>query len=200
MDDNLRDIVLGVLAAGITTSLGWFGRAFLWRRALRREQRFFGLPEHSECLLVVGHKAAAEEGAVSRDDVFALLELSALVKECGANARVLSHENVRQGFGERTEFCVGGPVANRRTAAHLHSLLPGVRIDADVTRAALTAPPEAAPVPPPARPPAPGTWPDRELTRSNSGSRKEFAEPGTDVAEVFPMMLPTTPRAAMAPS
>ncbi|MFP8884073.1 MULTISPECIES: hypothetical protein [Streptomyces] len=129
MDDNLRDIVLGVLAAGITTSLGWFGRTYLWRRALRRKQRFFGMPEHSECLLVVGRKAATGEGAVSRDDVFALLELSALVKECRANAQVLSHENVRQGFGERTEFCVGGPAANRRTAAHLHSLLPGVRID-----------------------------------------------------------------------
>ncbi|PJE93747.1 hypothetical protein CUT44_31520 [Streptomyces carminius] len=131
MNDNLREIVLGVLAAGLTTSLGWFGRTYLWRRGLRRKQRFFGLPEHSECLLVVGRKAATGEGAVSRDDVFALLELSALIKDCGANAQVISHEAARQGFGERTEFCIGGPAANRRTAAHLHSLLPGVRVNTD---------------------------------------------------------------------
>ncbi|GAA2450412.1 hypothetical protein [Streptomyces macrosporus] len=131
MDDNLREIVLGVLAAGVTTSLGWFGRTYLWRRRLHRTQRFFGLPSHSECLLVVGRKASAGEGAVSRDDVFALLELSALIKDCGAHAQVLSHDTVRQGFGERTEFCIGGPASNRRAAAHLHSLLPGVQVNTD---------------------------------------------------------------------
>ncbi|HEX5566992.1 MAG TPA: hypothetical protein VFY14_08745, partial [Streptomyces sp.] len=129
MDDNLREIVLGVLAAGVTTSLGWFGRSLLWHRRLRRKQRFFGLPDHSECLLVVGHKAATGEGAVARDDVFALLELSALIKDCGAHAQVLYPDTVRQGFGERTEFCIGGPASNHRTAAHLRSLLPGVRVD-----------------------------------------------------------------------
>jgi hypothetical protein len=129
MDDNLREIVLGVFAAGVTASLGWFGRTCLWRRGLRRRQRFFGLPDHSECLLVVGRKAGTGEGAVARDDVFALLELSALIKDCGAHAQVLSHETARQGFGERTEFCIGGPVSNHRTAAHLHSLLPGVQVD-----------------------------------------------------------------------
>lgn len=125
MDDNLREIVLGVLAAGVTTSLGWFGRTCLWRRRLRRTQRSLGLPPHSECLPVVGRKAGTGEGAVAREDVFALMELSALIKDCGAHAQVLSHDTVRQGFGERAEFCIGGPVANHRTAAHLHSLLPG---------------------------------------------------------------------------
>ncbi|GAA2412013.1 hypothetical protein GCM10010420_46440 [Streptomyces glaucosporus] len=131
MDDNLREIVLGVLAAGVTTSLGWFGRTYLWHRRLRRTRRFLGLPPHSECLLVVGRKASAGEGTVSRDDAFALLELSALIKDCGAHAQVLSHDTVRQGIGERTEFCIGGPGSNRRAAAHLHSLLPGVRVNTD---------------------------------------------------------------------
>ncbi|RAJ69242.1 hypothetical protein K378_02132 [Streptomyces sp. Amel2xB2] len=142
MTDNLREIVLGVLAAGVTAALGWFARTYLWQRRLRRKQGFFGLPHHSECLLVVGRDAATTEWAVARNDVFALLELSALIKDCGANADVIPHDMTQQGFGERTEFCIGGPVSNRRTAAHLQSLLPGVAVNTDASpgpdRAAFT--------------------------------------------------------------
>ncbi len=42
------DIVLGVIAAGFSASLGWLARTCLWRRGLRREQDFFGLPANSE--------------------------------------------------------------------------------------------------------------------------------------------------------
>lgn len=131
MDENLRDIVLGVLVAGITATAGWFARTYLWRRGLRRKQRFFGLPQHAECLLVVNRDATTSEWSVARHDVFALLELSALIKDCGAKADIVSHDGAAQGFGERTEFCLGAPVSNRRMAAHLQSLLPGVRINGD---------------------------------------------------------------------
>lgn len=66
-----------------------------------------------------------------RYDVFALLELAALIKDCNAHAQILPHDAARQGFGERTEFCVGGPASNRRMTAHLASLLPGVRVNVD---------------------------------------------------------------------
>ncbi|MGW1881655.1 hypothetical protein [Streptomyces sp. NPDC001970] len=131
MNEDLRNIVLGVVAAGISASLGWFARNHLWRRRLRRKQAFFGLPGNSECLLVVNREAGSE-GAVHRFDVFALLELSALVKDCGAHAQIVQHDVAQQGFGERTEFCVGGPYSNRRMAAHLASLLPGVAVNTDV--------------------------------------------------------------------
>ncbi|MGW2558735.1 hypothetical protein ACWCXB_05695 [Streptomyces sp. NPDC001514] len=131
MNEDLRNIVLGVLAAGISASFGWFARNYLWRRRLRRKQAFFGLPGNSECLLVVNREAGSE-GAVHRFDVFALLELSALVKDCGAHAQIIQHDVAQQGFGERTEFCVGGPYSNRRMAAHLSSLLPGVKVNTDV--------------------------------------------------------------------
>lgn len=131
MTDNLREIVLGVLAAGIAGALGWFARTYLWRRGLRRRQRFFGLLPHSECVLVVNRDPAAESWAVARRDVFALLELAALIKDCGSNADIVEHDAVQQSFGERTEFCVGGPASNRRTAAHLESLLPGVKVNTD---------------------------------------------------------------------
>lgn len=130
MTDDVRNIVLGVIAAGLSASLGWIARTYLWRRRLRRKQAFFGLPGNSECMLVVNREAGGD-GAVHRHDVFALLELSALIKDCQAHAQIVSHDVAQQGFGERTEFCVGGPVSNRRMAAHLQSLLPGVKINTD---------------------------------------------------------------------
>ncbi|MBT2509002.1 hypothetical protein J7I98_24560 [Streptomyces sp. ISL-98] len=131
MTDDLRNIVLGVIAAGISASLGWLARTYLWRRKLRRKQVFLGLPTNSESLLVVNREPGGSDSAVHRYDVFALLELSALIKDCGAHAQILSHDVAQQGFGERTEYCVGGPGSNRRMTAHLHSLLPGVRINTD---------------------------------------------------------------------
>ncbi|MFI7020919.1 hypothetical protein [Streptomyces sp. NPDC050164] len=131
MNDDVRNIVLGVVAAGISAALGWLARTFLWKRRLRRKQAFFGLPENSESLLVVNRDPAATEPAVHRFDVYALLELSALIKGCGAHLHVLTQDTAHQGFGERTEFCVGGPGSNRRMMAHMAAMLPGVRVNID---------------------------------------------------------------------
>lgn len=131
MNDDVRNIVLGVVAAGISAALGWLARTYLWKRRLRRKQAFFGLPDNSESVLVVNRDAGSADLAVHRYDVFALLELSALIKECGANADVITQDVARQGFGERTEFCVGGPGSNRRMAAHMRAMLPGMRVNMD---------------------------------------------------------------------
>jgi hypothetical protein len=131
MNDDVRNIVLGVIAAGISASLGWFVRTYLWKRKLRRKQNFFGLPENSESLLVVNRDPSSADLAVHRFDVFALLELSALIKDCGAHAQIVTQDVAQQGFGERTEFCVGGPGSNRRMAAHLAAMLPGLRFNTD---------------------------------------------------------------------
>ncbi|MGW0775519.1 hypothetical protein ACWD01_18155 [Streptomyces sp. NPDC002835] len=130
MTDDVRNIVLGIVAAGISATFGWLSRTYLWRRRLRRKQAFFGLPGNSESLLVV-NREAGRDGSVHRFDVFALIELSALIKGCGANAQIVWHDLAQQGFGERTEFCVGGPFSNRRMAAHLLSMLPGVKVNTD---------------------------------------------------------------------
>ncbi|MDO0937806.1 hypothetical protein QQY66_41055 [Streptomyces sp. DG2A-72] len=131
MNDDVRNIVLGVVAAGISAALGWLARTYVWKRKLRRKQAFFGLPENSESLLVVNRDPATSEPAVHRFDVFALLELSALIKDCGAHTQVITQDAVHQGFGERTEFCVGGPGSNRRMLAHMSAMLPGIRINID---------------------------------------------------------------------
>jgi hypothetical protein len=127
----VRNIVLGVVAAALSSALGWIARTYLWRRKLRRKQTFFGLPENSESLLVVNRDPAAAEPAVHRFDVFALLELSALIKDCGAHVQVVTQDAAHQGFGERTEFCVGGPGSNRRMVAHMAAMLPGIRVNID---------------------------------------------------------------------
>ncbi|MCZ0986036.1 hypothetical protein [Streptomyces diastatochromogenes] len=131
MNDDVRNIVLGLVATGISASLGWLARTYLWRRKLRRKQAFFGLPENSESLLVVNRDPATAEPAVHRFDVFALLELSALIKDCGANLQMVTQDATHQGFGERTEFCVGGPASNRRMLAHMAAMLPGIRVNID---------------------------------------------------------------------
>ncbi|MGW6566306.1 hypothetical protein [Streptomyces sp. NPDC054975] len=128
MNEDLRNVVLGVLATGVSGSLGWLTRTYLWRRKLRRKQAFFGLRDGSECLLVVNRKAGSER-AVHHVDVSALLELSALIKDCGARPEIVQHDEARQGLGDRAEFCVGGPSSNRRMAAHLASLLPGLAVN-----------------------------------------------------------------------
>ncbi|MDQ8705579.1 hypothetical protein RCO28_24230 [Streptomyces sp. LHD-70] len=131
MSEDLVYVVVGAFAAGILLCLGWFARTYLWKRGLRRKQAFFGLPDNAETLLVVNRDAAGPELTVSRTDMFSLLELSALIKECGAHAQVIAHDTVKEGFGERTEFCVGGPASNRRMAAHLHAMLPGIRVNSE---------------------------------------------------------------------
>ncbi|MBD0711936.1 MULTISPECIES: hypothetical protein [unclassified Streptomyces] len=134
MNEDLRNIVLGVLATGVSASFGWLGRTYSWRRRLRRKRDFLGLPGGSECLLVVNREPGGSSGSVHRFDVFALLELCSLVKECGAHARIVPHDEARQGFGDRTELCLGGPGSNRRTAAHLGTLLPGLTVNVDAER------------------------------------------------------------------
>lgn len=129
MNDDVRNIVLGVIATACSGGFGWFTRTYLWRRALRRKQAFFGLPTGSDCLFVVNRHMSGSEGSVHRKDTFALLEIAGLIKDCGSNLQIVTHDGARQGFGERAEFCVGGPVSNARTAAHLSSMLPGVRFD-----------------------------------------------------------------------
>lgn len=56
MNDDVRNIVLGVIATAVSGGFGWFSRTYLWRRALRRKQAFFGLPTGSDCLFVVNRQ------------------------------------------------------------------------------------------------------------------------------------------------
>lgn len=132
------DLSLNIAAGLLTAVLVWLAQWLLQRRRIQQTRVFFGLTAGTECLLVVNrHAKSASDHSVHRRDVFALLELAGLIQRCGAQVEVVSHE-ARRGFGLKTEFCIGGPASNSRTAAHLKWKLPGIQdIDAKAGTARL---------------------------------------------------------------
>ncbi|GAA2590134.1 hypothetical protein ACWCO0_27445 [Streptomyces tubercidicus] len=128
MDDSLLLPTVAAVALIVGLALGWAVYSAFSRRKLTREQGFFGLPGGSECVLVTHRDSAAAHWSIPRHDALALLGLAAVIENCGAHPEVAPHDTGLQGFGARTEFCVGDPTAHRRLAAHLANLLPGVAI------------------------------------------------------------------------
>ncbi|MFG3055561.1 hypothetical protein ACGFZP_32095 [Kitasatospora sp. NPDC048239] len=132
MTDSVLNVLLGLVASAIAAGLGWLAQTLRRRRRLGRLQAFFGLPDGGDCLLVVNrHASSSHPSSVQRNDVYALMELSGLVRECRGRAELVPHDKVLQGLGHKAEFCLGGPVSNDRTAAHLASWLPGVSFTPD---------------------------------------------------------------------
>ncbi|MFC5909443.1 hypothetical protein [Streptacidiphilus monticola] len=133
MGGDVWNVVLGVVSSAVSAVLAWSLQAGLRRRRLNRRRAFFGMPAGSEALVVVPRKAGTgkEDRVVAQRDVYALMELATLIRECGATATVLPHDEVRQGLGDKTEFCIGGVYANDRSAAHLRWKFPGVGVTAE---------------------------------------------------------------------
>ncbi|MGW2375329.1 MULTISPECIES: hypothetical protein [Kitasatospora] len=127
MNDNVLNVLLGLVASAISAGLGWLAQALRRRRTVERVRAFFGLPAGSECLIVVPRSigAGSDAGTVTRRDAYALMSLAGLVEGCGARAEIVAHDSAKRGLGAKTEFCIGGPVSNERTAAHLAWGLPG---------------------------------------------------------------------------
>ncbi|TDD91618.1 hypothetical protein E1202_05585 [Saccharopolyspora karakumensis] len=129
MTGDAWNIGLNIIASVITGSMVWISGRLLRLRRLRRKQAFLGLSSGGECLIVVPRMFSADnERSVHRNDAAAMLDLSAILSECGAKPEVIFHDQVYQGLAAKSEFCIGGPAANRRTEAHLRSVLPGVRM------------------------------------------------------------------------
>jgi hypothetical protein len=129
MTDTVQDLIASGAALIVGLALGWAVHSAGTRRGRAREQRFFGLPDGSECVLVTHRDSTSAHWSIPRHDALALLGLAAVVENCGAHAEVAPHDTGLQGFGARTEFCVGDPTAHRRLAAHLANLLPGVTVE-----------------------------------------------------------------------
>jgi hypothetical protein len=49
---------------------------------------------------------------LSHDDVHAMIEVAALAHEAGCPISVLPADDLRENNGDRTEFCIGGPMSN----------------------------------------------------------------------------------------
>lgn len=128
MTDTVQQLVTGAAALLVGLLFGWLARSAAGRRGQSRERGFFGLPAGSECVLVTHRDSTSAQWSIPRHDALALLGLASVVENCGAHAEVAPHDTGLQGFGARTEFCVGDPVTHRRLAAHMASLLPGVQV------------------------------------------------------------------------
>ncbi|MFK4274299.1 hypothetical protein, partial [Streptomyces milbemycinicus] len=128
MTDTLQDLIASAAALIVGLAAGWAVHSAVGRHKRAREQRFFGLPDGSECVLVTHRDSTTAHWSIPRHDALALLGLASVVENCGAHAEVAPHDTGLQGVGARTEFCVGDPTAHRRLAAHLASLLPGVTV------------------------------------------------------------------------
>jgi hypothetical protein len=129
----LQDLAINLLASIIAGVAVWLaGRALRYRRRARM-QAFFGLSDGATCLLSVPHHfSSPREHSVHRRDVGAAVELAVIARECGARAELTGEDGQ---IGRETEFCVGGPTANLRTAIHLRTVLPGVTVGPDTIAA-----------------------------------------------------------------
>ncbi|MFE7526037.1 hypothetical protein ACFU7Y_09960 [Kitasatospora sp. NPDC057542] len=130
MTDSVLNVVLGLVASAISAGLGWLAQMLRRRRRVERVRAFFGLPNGSECLIVVPRSIGTGSHAhtVTRRDAYALMWLAGLVEECGARPELVAHDAAHRGLGAKTELCLGGPVSNERMAAHLAWGLPGVLV------------------------------------------------------------------------
>ncbi|MER6260771.1 hypothetical protein ABT203_14505 [Streptomyces sp900105245] len=125
--------VVANVAIGLLTSLVGLGLGSLWERgrrarALYRKAAFFGTRPGEHCVIVVGTKHG-QPGTTQQRDLRAVVELTVLLAELGCRVSVESGD-LRGSNGDRTEFCVGGPIggSNPRTGGHLTAHLPGVTI------------------------------------------------------------------------
>jgi hypothetical protein len=119
------------IVIGLVTSVLSGTAVLLWRRAassriVHRKAAFFGLRPGGPCLIVMNNHWQLP-GSASHDDVHVMLEIAALAQEAGCRISVVPTDDLRERAEDSVEFCIGGPLSNPRTAAHLAAYLPGVK-------------------------------------------------------------------------
>lgn len=131
LEELLGDLAVNLAASVLFGSALWLLGVLGRYRRKARLRNFFGLGPGDRAAVVVGKDTWGRELSVSRGDVAGIGELAVLVKGCDAEPDFRMHHESRRGLGEQTEFCLGGPFSNSRTAAHLRRFLPGVREPGD---------------------------------------------------------------------
>ena len=124
--DVIEQLALGVGSSVITGTAVWLAQRARTTGRLRGRRAFLGLTgRHAgACRLVVGLNPKVRD-SVARLDVVAMLEVAAMVRALGSEPAVLSPAEAVDA-PDAVEFCIGGPDANPRLAAHLRQLLPGL--------------------------------------------------------------------------
>lgn len=121
------DLAINLLASIIAGVAVWtFQRAVRIRRSSRK-RAFFGIRKGGRCTISVPrHVASSWSDSVHRRDLAAVLEVAAIIKDCGGEIDLNIGADGLRGVGLLAEFCIGGPHSNRRTSAHLEQFVPGV--------------------------------------------------------------------------
>ncbi len=123
----MSDLAVNLLASAIAGLAVWLSQLLVRRRKRARVEGFFGLQAGSSALLIVSKQARSEWAtAIEKADVSAMVELAVLLKSCDVTPRFYMHHEDVPGIGDEVEFCIGGPMSNQRTAAHLRWHMPGV--------------------------------------------------------------------------
>jgi hypothetical protein len=123
----VNDLVVNLAASAIAGVTVWLSQRSVRVRRLARLRAFLGVAAGSSCVLAVSrHAASSHSMSVHRRDLAAVVEVATLLRQCGASADVLVSDADLRGVGETTEFCIGGPSTNQRTAAHLRRFVPGL--------------------------------------------------------------------------
>lgn len=132
---SVDEVLLSLVASVVTGSAVWSAQRLLRYHRIARKRAFFGVAQGAGCVLISPrHFSSSETHSVHRRDMAALVELATVVNECGGTVEILAEDALPAGFGRQTEFCVGGPTANARTAVHLRAIVPGVRFGPEGTR------------------------------------------------------------------
>lgn len=125
---------MSLVSSVIAGTAVWLGQRLLRYHRVARKRAFFGVAPGAGCVLVAPkHFSSPQSTSVHRQDMAALVELATIINDCGGRVEVSAEGPAAPGIGRSAEFCVGGPTANPRNAAHLRAFLPGVRYDDELT-------------------------------------------------------------------
>ncbi|MHC1559128.1 hypothetical protein ACR9E3_09230 [Actinomycetospora sp. C-140] len=131
--DSIGDLGINLLASVVAGLAVWAFQRFRLRLRAERRRTFFGMSPDIACVISVPrHVGSNLTHGVHRMDAAAMIEISAIARDCGSTVQSLVFDDstsFADPLGERTEFCLGGPDANARTAVHLERLLPGVTFE-----------------------------------------------------------------------
>ena len=128
----MNDLIVNLLASVIAGVAVWVGQRLLRHRRVALRRSFLGVERGSDVVFFVSrHASSNRPHSVHKTDVAALLEVATAIKEVGGRPTLVTPGEHAPESGRFTEYCVGGPTTNPRTAAYLRSSLPGVRADFD---------------------------------------------------------------------
>lgn len=127
MSDALLNIVVGLATSILSGGSVWIWQRGKHARILRRKAALFGLAPGEPCL-IAATSSYRMPGTSSYHDIQAFIELATVATQLGCPVTVESSEGIGGIRPDHTEFCIGGPLSNQRTAAHLALHLPGAQV------------------------------------------------------------------------